>query len=659
MNDLFEELKIGNVTLKNRLVVAPMGMGHAEDGGISDTQRLYLLERAKGGFGLIYPSAQTVSDRYEHPNTCGNHLVNPSHAKRLKRLVEQVHMYGAKVAIQLTPGYGRVNAGIPGKMTEHVSASENTVFSYPKEKCRSLTTDEIHQLVKDAATSAYYAKMAGVDIIEIHCYGGYLLDQFMTKCWNWREDEYGGSFENRMRFTDEIHDALRSVLGKEFPISIKLTPQHSFPGGRTLEDEGIKLVKYFAEQDYAYIHLDHGAYECWNKAIPSAYEKPGCQLFIAERLREEGVTIPFLVQGKLNDPELAIKVLKDKTADMIALGHQSIADPYWPRKVMQGRSDDIQYCICCNECLNTSGGMRSTECAINPLNTNEVEYKVEKPSRQRKILVVGAGPAGMYAAKMAAELGHDVTLWERKGKLGGLMRAAAEPDFKQDLHRYMEYIQTQVYKKGVKVVLNKDANEKSIKNFAADAIILACGAQPIFPKISGIKNKNVLTVYELLVEHKECGETVVVLGGGLAGCESAIYLAAQGKKVILVEMMDQILAGANMAANDKSGLLEKMKEYDIHVFEKTKVTEIKNGCVKACCEDKEICFSCDNVVVASGYKVDSSLETGLKKMGCTVFTIGDNVKPGKVLHAIHSAFHTIRLLDDLIENATYENGEIV
>lgn len=652
MSKLFEELKIGNVTLRNRLVVAPMGMGHAEDGGISDVQRAYLLERAKGGFGLIYPSAQTISDRYEHPNTCGNHLVNPSHAKRLKRLVEQVHMYGSKVAVQLTPGYGRVNAGIPKTMTEHVSASDNTVFSYPQAKCRPLTTDEIHQLVQDAAKSAYFAKMAGVDIIEIHCYGGYLLDQFMTKCWNRREDEYGGSFENRMRFTDEIHDALRRVLGTNFPISIKLTPQHSFPGGRTLEDEGIQIVKYFAEQDYAYIHLDHGAYECWNKAIPSAYETPGCQLFIAERLREEGVTIPFLVQGKLNDPELAKATLRSKTADLIALGHQSIADPYWPRKVLHGHNDDIQYCICCNECLNTTGGMRNTECAINPLTTNELEYKVEPPAKKRKLLVVGAGPAGMYAAKMAAELGHDVTLWERKGNLGGLMRAAAEPDFKQDMHRYMEYLETQVYKNGVRVVLNKEAEKKAVKEFSPDAVILAGGAKPFIPPIPGIKNGNVLTVYELLAEHQAVGQNVVVLGGGLAGCESAMYLAEQGKQVVLIEMMDRILATASMAANDEAGLLEKMQTYDIRICERTRMTEIGNGYVKACCNEENLHFACDHVIVASGYKVDPFLERELKEIGCPVFTIGDNVKPGKVFHAVHGAFHTVRLLDDLIENSS-------
>lgn len=650
MSVLFHEINLGGVTLKNRLVVAPMGMGHADDGGISDVQRAYLVERAKGGFGLIYPSAHTVSDRYEHPNTCGNHLTTPSHAKRLKKFADQVHQYGAKLAVQLTPGYGRVNAGMPGTMTEHVSASDNTVYYYPEEKCRPLEVDEIHELVQNTAMAAYYAKAAGVDIIEIHAYGGYLLDQFMSKCWNRRTDEYGGSFENRMRFTNEIHDAIRSVVGPNFPISIKLTPQHSFPGGRTLEDEGIEMVKYFEKSDYAYIHLDHGCYEVWNKAIPSAYEEPGCQLFVAERLREAGVKIPFLVQGKLNYVDLAERVISSGTADMIALGHQSIADPYWPRKVKQGRFEDIQHCMCCNECINSSTGMRNTQCAINPYTTNELEYKLEEPKTKRKVLVIGGGPGGMYTAKTAASLGHDTYLWEKRSRLGGLMQAAAAPDFKRDMHGYMEHLIAQVHKTGVKLTLGKEATVENVTAFAPDVVILAGGAQTVIPPIPGVQSKSVVTAYDLLANKAPTGENVVVIGGGHVGCEAALYLHEQGKNVTIVEMAPQILVTAGISHNAMLGLLEQLQTARIRIMESARVAEIGDGTVTVEVDGEQTQLPADNVVLASGFRADHTLEAGLKAAGCTVFTIGDNIAPGKVFQAVHGGFHTLRLLDDLIEN---------
>lgn len=639
---LFDEQTFGGLTLKNRIAVAPMGIIHAEDGGVSPEQAEYLIERAKGGFGLIYPSAMTITDKYEDAVYSGAVLTTYSHMERLQKMVEEIHRYGAKVAVQLTPGYGRVHAGPPG-MTTHVSASENTVFAYPDHTCKALTVEEIQEILQDARRGAAFAKEAGVDIIEIHGYGGYLLDQFLSKCWNHRTDAYGGSLENRMRFLLEFASAVRDTVGPDYPISIKYTPDHCMPGGRTLDNEGIEIAKILDGMGFAYIHLDVGCYEVWNRAIPSEYDRPGSQLFVAERLREEGIKTPFMVQGKLNDPELAERVVSSGTADLIALGHQALADPFWPRKVKAGRFQDINYCISCNECLCGHG------CAINPLTCHEREYMLSTPKKLRKILVVGGGPGGLYTAALAAKQGHDVTLWEKGTRLGGLANAAAGPDFKQDMRRYIDHLIADVYQSGVKVRFMHTGTPEKIDAFGADAVILAAGAEPARPNIPGIDGKTVITAEELLVKRPPVGKNVVVLGGGVVGCETALHLDDMGKNVTIIEMQERLMMIGEMASNSRIAINTALHNSLIQALTKTVVTKIQTDCVLITGPDGEREILCDNVILAIGFRSRHVLEDTLKHRPYAVFTLGDYRKPGKVYHAVHDGYHIIRLLDDIVE----------
>ncbi len=648
MSKMFEPFTIGGLKIKNRYVMAPMGFVHDVDGGINAAQMAYLAERAKGGFGIIYPSAHTVTDKYELPMYSGNFLHNYDQALRLKAAVEEVHRYGAKFAIQFSPGYGRVNIGPPFE-TSHVSASINTAYFLPTRKCRALTVEEIQNIVKSMGIAARFAKAAGCDIIEMHAYGGYLFDQFISPMWNRRKDQYGGSLENRLRFLMESYEEVRRVCGPDFPISVKFTPEHGIPGGRTLEGEGLEIARILDSMDFAFIHVDDGCYESHNRAIPCVYDPPGSQVHIAEKLRAAGIKSPFLIQGKLNDPETALRLVETGTADLIALGKQAIADPFYPTKVKKGKFEDINYCTACCECLNSDPlDYHDMGCAINPFSAHEHEYFLTEPKTKRKILIIGGGPGGMNTAKLAAELGHSVELWEKSGKLGGNVNAAGGPDFKYDVKRFNENLQKQVYKAGVTVRLLKEATRESVDKFAPEVVIVAAGSKPIVPPIPGVDSENVYDACHVLTKTRECtGDRVVVIGGGEVGCEAALYLARLGKAVTVVEMQDKILT-APMANNSRIGLNFYLNEAGIKFKVNTKVASISENKVILETENKKYDFECDSVVLAVGFKSDSALADSLEGGDYKVFTIGDYNMPRKVWYAIHEGFHIIRKLDDLM-----------
>lgn len=637
---LFDEVTIGGVTFKNRIAVAPMGTVHDDDGGMSRQQADYLLERAKGGFGIIYPAAVTVTDKWECPLFGGGNLHSPSHMMRLKTFVDEAHMLGAKVVLQITPGYGRVHAGPPG-YTNHISASENSVFKFPEAKCHALTVDEIKFIMQKTTEAAGYAAYAGVDVLEIHSYGGYLIDQFMSPMWNRRTDEYGGTFENRMRFFNEFVAAVRAGVGPNFPLSVKFTPEHTIPGGRTFDGEGLKIAKMMDEMGFIFMHVDNGCYEAWYKQIPSAYDEEGSKLPVAVRLRNAGIKMPLLIDGKLNNPVLAKHVIESGISDLIALGHQSLADPYWPKKVKAGEYRDINYCIACNECVFSGG------CSINPQIFHEVDWQIKPPKKIRKILVVGGGPGGMFTAALAAKQGHNVTLWEKDINLGGLARGAAGPDFKFDMQRYLEHLKYDLDMSGVKVSY-VEANEENIDRFGADVVILACGAKTVVPPISGIDSAKVVSAFELLANNASVGKDIVVLGGGHVGCEAALDLHNQGRNVTIVEAADTILP-APMATNSYLALKKAIEDAGITCLPATKMTEINESGVKLSAADGEVNIKCDNVILAVGFKPEHSLKDALKNKPYSVFTLGDYNASRNIKAATAEGFQIVRLLDDLTD----------
>lgn len=633
---LFERTKIGNMKLKNRIVMGPMGTTGEADGSYCHEGIRYFEERAKGGAGLIITGANVVTTKYE-PRPC-TELSNFHNVERLNMLIERCQHHGAKVCVQLSPGLGRQQFTDP--FTPPYSSGECDAFWFSDLKCKPFTTEQIKDLVNKMGFSASLAKMAGADAVELHAYGGYLLDQFHSKQWNTRTDEYGGSLENRMRFTLECINAIRANVGPDFPVLVKFTPYHGVEGGREL-DEGIEMAKILDASSVDALHIDVGCYEAWYKAISTVYAKSACQLDVVEAIKGV-VKKPVLGQGKLGNPSQAEKALEDGKLDYVVLAHQMLADPAWANKVKEGNYEDIIPCIGCNECLLAGFSGKHYYCAVNPLTYGENEFQLKETPEKKKLLVIGGGPGGMTAAITAAKRGFDVELWEKTEKLGGNLWAAGMPTFKKDVLRLITYLQTQVYKTNVKVRLNHEANFDNIKNLNFHNVILATGSKAFVPPIKGVEFAELSNDY--LTDVKAPGKKVVVIGGGLVGCETALYMKEKSESVTIIEMLDDILAVADHCLNNDQELRDLIKENNVDTIAKATVTNITKNSIEYTKDGKSTKIDCDTIILAAGYKANDDLEDKLYESFENLTIVGDAKAPRKILTAVHEAYHAIRVM---------------
>lgn len=638
MSKLFEKSQIGSMKLKNRIVMGPMGTTGEADGAYNIDAINYFMERAKGGTGLIITGANVVSTKYE-PRPC-TELSNFHHVERLNMLIDRCHHFGSKVCVQLSPGLGRQQFTDP--FTPPYSAGDCPAFWFPQLKCKPFAVEDIHYLADKVGYSASLAKMSGADAVELHAYGGYLLDQFQSSKWNTRTDEYGGSLENRMRFTLECIQAIRSNVGPDFPILVKFTPYHGVEGGRELE-EGLEMAKILENAGIDALHVDVGCYEAWYKAISTVYAPEGHQLRIVEAVKNT-VSLPVLGQGKLFDPEMAEKVIEDGIADYVVLAHQMLADPHWANKVKEGAIEDITPCVGCNECLLAGFSGKHYYCAVNPLCYAEKEYALPKPDgTSKKVLVIGSGPGGMSAAMTAAKRGYDVELWEKTGRLGGNLWAAGTPTFKHDVLRLITYMERQIHKLGVKVRFLKEATAQAVAAGQFDKVILAAGSTPVMPPIPGIEYAASANAY--LTAQKKPGRKVVVIGGGLVGCEAAAYMKETADEVTIIEMLDDILATADHCLNNDQALRAMLAERNVPAICGAKVTRITPESVTYVKDEKEVTIACDTVMIAAGYKANNQLETALEGAVKDMTVIGDAEAPRKILTAVHEGYHAIRVME--------------
>lgn len=608
---LFEEGKIGNMFLKNRVVMAPMGIDYVDpDYGFSEKSIDYYGARAEGGTGLIITGATLVTDEFEEPNK--SFLIDcEDKLDRVKKLAERIHAFGSKLCIQLTLGVGKIG--------------------YIGENNPSFSVEDIHKMVQAFGQAAALSKSAGVDAIEIHGYGGYLIDQFHSSLWNTREDEYGVSFEGRMKIGLELIEAVRKSCGEDYPIIYKFSPAHLIPGGRELK-EGIEMAKILEAAGVSALHVDIGCHACWQNAIPTIYQEPGLHANYIDAIKKE-VNIPVIGHGKLGYPEVAESIVRDGIADFVALGHYLLADPEWANKVKDGREEDLIPCIGCNECMFSILSGEPVACGVNSRCGKEGEPFAEAIEK-KSVLIIGAGPGGLEAAIVAARRGHKVTLWEKGSRLGGNLIPASVPDFKTDLRRLIKYYETQINKLNIDIVMEKEYDTQEIIARNPDVVIVGTGSAPLIPRLPGIRGKNVHAAIDVLSRVEELGNNIIVAGGGFVGCEVAVYLAQRGKKVTIIEMKDRILAEP-MAYNNLLALSKMVAENGVNIMASTKLVEIKNDEVIIEKPNGVLeSIQCDSVVLALGFKPRENIKAELEGRIKDVRVIGDALAPRRIKHAV-------------------------
>ncbi len=657
---LFESVNIGRVVLKNRIVMAPMGINGFWDPAGTLTRRGidYYLERARGGVGLIITGVFKVENILEPDNGRIPRII-PSLMPALVELCECSHSLGTKVFVQLTAGWGRVQRGVSAN---HTPASASAVPCYwdPQIFTRELTVQEIESIVLAFGSAARMVAAAGVDGIELHGHEGYLFDQFTTALWNHRKDKYGGDLKGRVNFPIEVLSEIKKNAGKDFPVQYRMGLKHYIKGshagalpeesfneaGRDIE-EGLEMAGLLEEAGFDSLHVDAGCYDSWYWAHPPVYQEHGCMVDLAAKVKPR-VKIPVTAVGRLEVAELAEDLIDRGKADLIALGRGLLADPEWPLKVREGREADIRPCTGCHDgCMERLSSGKPLSCAVNPACGREISYALRPAHRKKKIIIVGAGLAGMEAARVGALRGHQVTLYEKEQELGGHLIEASAPHFKTDLKRLLLWYEKQLRDSNVSIKLHSPASVEEIHHENPDVILVATGSRPALPDLIQRHNSvNILTAVDLLAGKEIEGRTILVIGGGLTGCETALWLAQKGKSVTIIEELPELMSsGLKIPQMNRSMLIDLLAFHQVKVITGAKIQEIEeNGVVLIKGDHRESRPKVDAVVIATGMKPDNELYHQLKNEFARIYSIGDCREPGNIMRAIWDAYEVARCI---------------
>ena len=634
---MFTPIKIGSMEVKNRFVVPAMGTNLAEHNGeAGDALISYYTERAKGEFGLIIAECSAVS--YEGRsliNECG--LWEDSQIPSYRRLTDSVHESGAKIAVQLrhcgretTPAYtGGTAVLAPSK----VPCPANQ--SMPHE----MTTEEVYDMIETFGDAALRGKRAGFDAVELHASHGYLIAQFLSGHANKRTDEFGGPLFNRMRFLKLVLKNIRVKTGKEFPIIVRISGTEMIAGGREIQES--KAVCQMCEEEGAdAIHVSISTYGSLTYCIGSTYLAPGYETAAAAEIKK-AVTIPVITVGRYTDPEIAESVVRDNSADLVAFGRQSIAEPHFPDKVLNGKQEEIIPCISCGQgCIMHLFSDEPISCVINPKNGTEEEYIANRADTPKHVLVAGGGPGGLQAAWIMAARGHKVELFEKENYLGGAFLPASYPPSKSGLGKMIGYYIHQCKKYGVHLVLNTELTEEMVRERKPDALVIATGSKNLTPPIKGLAEAAVLNPCDVLLGKAVTGHKVLVAGGGLIGAETADFLAEQGRAVTIIEMKPEI--AADLDPYGKPMLLKELKNHDVRLLTHAAIQEfLKDGVIYKDTEKEDakvqILDGFDSIVLALGTRNYNPFEESMSNAGIAVYVIGDAKKAGNVYAATHEA----------------------
>ena len=634
---LWQPIDINGCRIRNRISMSGMGTFTPTLNEQYETESglRYYEERARGGIGLLHTGAYFIDSMTAQ----GGRTLDFSTDKSIPSgtvLTERVHRWGAKMFAQLSCGTGRNGMPQIGERVP-ISSSANPSFYNPDMICRPLTTDEIEQMMETWKVAAHNAMMMGFDGIQIHAHAGYLMDQFMSEVWNHRTDKYGGSFENRCRFTMETVDAIRSVVGPKVPITYRISLDHGFPGGRTI-DESMKILDVLDKCGIDAFDIDSGCYETMDYIFPTRYTGEACMAYVCEEARKH-LTKPIINTGN-HSMESAVTLLKSGNADIVQFGRQSIADPQFANKLREGRREDVRPCIVCTEeCIGRIfGRLTQLSCTVNPATGLESYMEVKPVTKPENVVVIGAGPGGLEAARCAAERGCSVTVYEKADHIGGTFLTISTGSFKWRMPQLIEWYGVQLKKLGVKVVLNTEMHVDDPALAGADKIFVATGSKAIMPSIPGIEK--VIDVEEIHRNGMPEGKRVVICGGGLSACDTAIEYGEknEGRDITIVEMQSAI--GNDVMVVNKISIDRLLKKYDVKQLTSTKVIGITDEGVEVENAEGHKVIPADVVVGAFGRGRNLELADAVQiKYPTKTTIIGDCMTPAKAGHAIREGFY--------------------
>ena len=592
--ELFTPVKVGSITIKNRFAMAPMGpLGLADaNGGWNQRGIDYYVERAKGGTGLIITGVTFFDQVVEKqdPSTVPNPLYKPvSFVKTSCEMTERVHAYGSKIFLQLSGGFGRVT--IPTNVGDIPPIAPSPIpHRWLDKTCREISREEIQAIVRQFGEAAYHAKRAGFDGVQIHAvHEGYLMDQFAISMFNQRTDEYGGPLENRLRFARETVEEIKKRCGEDFPVTLRFSVKSmikdwrvgALPGedfeekGRDVA-EGLEAARLLESYGYDALDTDVGTYDAWWWNHPPMYQEKGLYRKYCKMVKEV-VSIPVFCAGRMDDPDMALEAIRSGVCDIIDLGRPLLADPDYCNKLRAGRCREIRPCISCQEgCMGRVAEYSLINCAVNPQAARERVTAYAPVLRQKKVLIVGGGVAGCEAARVLAIRGHLPVLYEKGSRLGGNLLPGGAPEFKEDDLALARWYADELARLRVPVYLNTVLTRSQILEQDFDALIIATGSTP---KVFSLGDDDrVYTAAQVLLGEKDCGRETVVVGGGLVGCETALWLAQHGKKVTIVETLDGLMAANGPLCHANRDMLEALLPFQgVTVVTGAEVKCYRNG----------------------------------------------------------------------------------
>lgn len=675
MTKLFDENYVGSLKLKNRITMSAMDLGFSNDGTINDKFIDFYEERAKGGVGMI-----VIGGCYpEYKGRVWKSIIaldKDEYIPGLKRFADTMHKYDTKAAAQILHG-GRSAASFFTK-SRSVSASE-IPHALIKEIPHALTADEIKEVIQTYVDASIRLKKAGFDAVEIHGGMGYLINQFLSPASNKRTDRYGGSVENRTNFAKEVVLAIKKEAGESFPIIFRLSGDDFIEGGLKI-NESIQIAKILDDAGVDTFNISPGWHESSTPILIMSIPR-SAYIFLAAAIKKN-VKVPVIGSVRINDLAIAEEIINNNQADLISLGRPLIVDPGLPDKYKNGQYEDIRKCIACNQgCFDSLLNFRHVRCIYNVQAGMETEYKITMADKKKKIVIIGGGPAGMEAARVAALRGHHVSLYEKKDYLGGQLRYAYMPYGREEIENVINYLETQIRKLKVKITLNKEADEKIVEMENPDAIIISVGAVPIIPPIPGIDGKNVFLACDALDGKVNVGQDVVIIGGGTIGCETALdiakigamspdvacyllkngvidkdelieYISHGAKNVTILEMKRKL--GSGFGKSTKWVILKEIKDAGVNNINKVKVLRINDIWQDQPNKDrnpdnvkKEIIYEldgkeksirADTVILAAGYKANNTFAEQFNGKFSEVYSIGDCRNVETAMGAIHEGF---------------------